>query len=55
MLLFSVDWEGKHSSNEKPVGCQFVFEWVIRKEIDGSVGCGGFTVDACFKAGGFSG
>jgi hypothetical protein len=54
MLLFSVDWEGEDSNNEKPVGCKFMFKWVIRKEIDSSVSCDVFTVDAYFKAGGFS-
>ena len=32
-----------------------MFEWVIRKEIDGSVGHGGFAEDTYAKAGGFSG
>jgi hypothetical protein len=54
MLLFSVHWEGEDSLTEKPVGCKFMFEWMNRKEIDGSVSCGVFTVDAYFKAGGFS-
>jgi hypothetical protein len=53
--LVSVEWEGEHSSDEKLVGCQLMFEWVIRKKIDGIVGCGGFLVDAYFKAGGLSG
>jgi hypothetical protein len=53
--LFTVEWEGEHSPDEKPVGGHFMFEWVIRKEIDGSVGHGGFAEDTYAKAGGFSG
>jgi hypothetical protein len=55
ILLVSVEWEGEHSSNEKPVGCQFMFKQVIRKKIDGGVSCGGFSADAYIKAGGLSG
>jgi len=43
ILLFAVEWEGEHSPDEEPVGCHFIFEWVIREEIDDSVGCGGFA------------
>ena len=49
MLLLSVKRESKHSPNEKVIGCHPMFERVIRKEIDGGVGCGGFPVDADFE------
>jgi hypothetical protein len=32
-----------------------MFKWVIRQEIDGSVRCGGFSVNTNAKVGGASG
>jgi hypothetical protein len=55
MLLLSVKWEGKHSPVEKSVGCRFMFKRVIRHEIDGSVSCGGFSVNTDAQVGGVSG
>jgi hypothetical protein len=55
MVLFSVSWEGEHSPDEKSVGCHPMFDRVIREEFDGSVGCGGFSVNIDAKVGGVSG
>ena len=49
MLLLSVQWESERPPDKKVIGCHSVFERVIRKEIDGGVSCGGFSVDANFE------
>jgi hydroxypyruvate isomerase len=55
MPLLSVQWEGGHSPDVKSVGYQSMFRWVTRMEIDGSVGCGGLSINTDDKVGGISG
>jgi hypothetical protein len=49
VLLLSVKQESEHSPDEKVIGCHSMLERVIRKEIDGGVSYGGFSVNANFE------
>jgi hypothetical protein len=49
VLLLTVKRESEHSPDEKVISCHSMFKRVIRKEIDGGVSCGGFSVNVNFE------
>ena len=54
-LLCFAKGKFEHSFDVVAVGCKFMFQWVVGKVVDFSVGCHGFSENVYFKVGGFSG